>query len=85
MIFDDSLSAIDKISKKNIINSLMDGKDNNIKIFITHNLSLAPKFNKIIFLDKGKVYCSTHDELLNNINYKKLYELSMNNIGDEYD
>lgn len=85
MIFDDSLSAIDKISKKNIINSLMDGKDNNIKIFITHNLSLAPKFNKIIFLDKGKAYFSTHDELLNNINYKKLYELSMNNIGDEYD
>lgn len=85
MIFDDSFSAIDRINKKTIIDNLMSENNNNCtKIFITHNVSLAPQFEKILFLDDGKTYFTTHDELLNNINYKKLYELSLNNIGDDY-
>ena len=84
MIFDDSFSAIDRINKKTIIDNLMSNNDNSTKIFITHNISLAPKFEKILFLDKGKAYFTTHNELLNNKNYKKLYELSLNNVGDEY-
>ena len=85
MIFDDSFSAIDRINKKTIIDNLMSKNNNNCtKIFITHNVSLAPQFEKILFLDDGKTYFTTHDELLNNINYKKLYELSLNNIGDDY-
>ena len=85
MIFDDSFSAIDRINKKTIIDNLMSKNNNNCtKIFITHNVSLAPQFEKILFLDDGKTYFTTHDELLNNINYKKLYELSLNNICDDY-
>lgn len=85
MIFDDSFSAIDRINKKTIIDNLMSSNnDNCTKIFITHNVSFAPQFEKILFLDDGKAYFTTHDELLNNKNYKKLYELSLNNIGDDY-
>lgn len=85
MIFDDSFSAIDRINKKTIIDNLMSSNnDNCTKIFITHNVSLAPQFEKILFLNDGKAYFTTHDELLNNKNYKKLYELSLNNIGDDY-
>lgn len=84
MIFDDSLSAIDKINKKTIVDNLLNNNDNNTKIFITHNVSLAPQFEKILFLDNKKAYLTNHKELLKNENYKKLYELSLNNIGDDY-
>lgn len=85
MIFDDSFSAIDRINKKTIIDNIMSSNsDNSTKIFITHNVSLAPQFEKILFLDNQTAYFTTHDELLNNKNYKKLYELSLNNIGDDY-
>lgn len=85
MIFDDSFSAIDRINKKTIIDNLISSNnDNYTKIFITHNVGLAPQFEKILFIDDGKTYFTTHEELLNNNNYKKLYELSLNNIGDDY-
>ncbi len=85
MIFDDSFSAIDKINKKTILDNLLSnygGKST--KIFITHNVRLAPQFEKILFLDNKNAYLATHKELLNNKNYKKLYDLSLNNIGDDY-
>lgn len=85
MIFDDSFSAIDKINKKTIIDNLLNNNnDNNTKIFITHNVGLAPQFEKILFLDNKKAYLTNHKELLKNENYKKLYDLSLNNIGDDY-
>lgn len=85
MIFDDSFSAIDKINKKTIVDNLLSNNSvKNTKIFITHNVGLAPQFEKILFLDNKKAYFTTHKELLNNQNYKKLYDLSLNNIGDDY-
>lgn len=85
MIFDDSFSAIDKINKKTIVDNLLNNNsDKNTKIFITHNVGLAPQFEKVLFLDNKKAYLTTHKELLNNKNYKKLYDLSLNNIGDDY-
>lgn len=85
MIFDDSFSAIDKINKKTILDNLLGNMDSkNTKIFITHNVSLAPQFKKILYLDNKNAYFTTHEELLNIENYKKLYDLSLNNIGDDY-
>ncbi len=85
MIFDDSFSAIDKMNKKIILDNLLSNMNSkNTKIFITHNVSLAPQFKKILFLDNKTAYFSTHKELLNIENYKKLYDLSLNNIGDDY-
>lgn len=84
MIFDDSFSAIDKINKKTIVDNLLNDDSNSTKIFITHNINIAPQFNKILFLDNKKAYLANHEELLKNKSYKKLYDLSLNNIGDEY-
>ena len=71
MIFDDSFSAIDKINKKTIVDNLLSNNSvKNTKIFITHNVGLAPQFEKILFLDNKKAYLTTHKELLNNKNYK---------------
>ena len=84
MIFDDSFSAIDRINKKNILDNLISLEDNSSKIFITHDIELAPKFDKIIYLNKGQALSGKHEELLNNENYKKLYELNLDKVGEEY-
>lgn len=85
MIFDDSFSAIDKLNKKIILSSLLNKDDTSTKIFITHNISLAPKFKKILFLNNSEGILSTHNKLMNNPDYKSLFELSLNNLGDDYD
>ena len=84
MIFDDSFSAIDRINKKNILDKLLSLDDNSSKIFITHDIRLAPKFDKIVYLNNGSAIIGTHDELLNNKQYKSIYELDLNKVGDEY-
>lgn len=84
MIFDDSFSAIDRINKRNILENLITLEDNSSKIFVTHNIELAPKFEKIIYLDNGQAVSGTHDELLSNKNYRKLYELNLDKVGEEY-
>ena len=84
MIFDDSFSAIDRINKKNILENLITLEDNSSKIFITHDIELAPKFEKIIYLNNGQAVSGTHEELLNNKNYRKVYELNLDKVGEEY-
>lgn len=84
MIFDDSFSAIDRINKSNILENLITLEDNSSKIFITHDIELAPKFEKIIYLNNGQVVSGTHEELLNNKNYRKVYELNLDKVGEEY-
>lgn len=84
MIFDDSFSAIDRINKKKILNNLLTLEDHSSKIFITHNIELAPKFEKIIYINNGQAICGTHNELLKNENYREIYSLDINKIGEEY-
>lgn len=84
MIFDDSFSAIDRINKKKILNNLIALEDNSSKIFITHDIELAPKFEKVIYINNGQAISGTHQELLENKDYNELYSLSLNKIGEEY-
>ena len=84
MIFDDSFSAIDRINKKSILDNLMSLEDGSTKIIITHDIELAPKFEKIIYLNNGKAICGTHKELLEDKNYNEVYSLILNQIGEEY-
>ena len=84
MIFDDSFSAIDRINKKDILDKLLLLDDNSSKIFITHDIQLAPNFDKIIYLNNGHAISGTHQELLNNKQYKAIYELDLNKVGEEY-
>lgn len=84
MIFDDSFSAIDRINKKKILENLMSLEDNTTKIIITHDIELAPEFEKIIYITNGQAICGTHTELLKNIGYSKVYSLNLDKIGEEY-
>lgn len=84
MIFDDSFSAIDRINKKKILDNLMAIEDRTTKIIISHDMELAPKFEKIIYIENGKSICGTHEELLKNENYNKVYSMNLNKLGEEY-
>ena len=84
MIFDDSFSAIDRINKKQILNNLMSLEDLFTKIIITHDIGLAPNFDKVIYLNNKSATIGTHKQLLENETYKKIYELNQDKIEEEY-
>ena len=85
MIFDDSFSAIDRINKKKILENLLSLKEEkSSKIFVTHDIELAPQFDKVIYLNDKHAICGTHLELMKNNNYRAIYSLNQNKIGEEY-
>lgn len=84
MIFDDSFSAIDRINKKQILENLMNLEDKFTKIIITHDIGLAPNFDKVIYINNKKAIVGKHKELLKNENYNKLYKLNQDKIEEEY-
>lgn len=83
MIFDDSFSAIDRINKKKILDNLMLLDDKASKIFVTHDIELAPKFEKIVYINNKHAICGTHEELLKDKSYSEIYSLNLNKIGEE--
>ena len=84
MIFDDSFSAIDRINKKQILDNLMSLEEKFTKIIITHDVGLASNFDKIVYINDKKAIVGTHDILLENENYHKIYELNQDKIKEEY-
>ncbi|MCR5194752.1 MAG: ATP-binding cassette domain-containing protein [Pseudobutyrivibrio sp.] len=89
-LLDEATSNIDVIDEEAIINNLLtsggilDGKT----VFIsTHKLSLISYVDEIIFIDNGKVYTGTQEELLhNNQAYRELFQkndLQINLTGEE--
>lgn len=85
MIFDDSFSAIDNKNKRDILNNLLSDDNKFTLIIATNDISIAPKFDKIVFIDDYKIICETHKNLLKNKNYKKVWEISQNLIGENYE
>lgn len=83
MIFDDSFSAIDRINKKKILDNLMLLEDKTSKILVTHDIELAPKFEKIVYINNKQAICGTHEELLKDKSYSEIYSLNLNKIGEE--
>ena len=84
MIFDDSFSAIDRINKKQIYNNLMSLDSKFTKIVITHDIGLAKNFDKVIYINNKKALVGTHEELLNNADYRKVYELDQDKLEEDY-
>lgn len=54
MIFDDSFSAIDNKNKKQILEELLKEQKNYTLIIASYDIGLAPKFDKVIFIDDKK-------------------------------
>ena len=85
MIFDDSFSAIDNKNKKEILKDLLSKRNNFTKIVVSYDIALAPSFDKILFIENNRITVDTHNNLLNNDNYKKIYDIGMDKVGDKYE
>lgn len=75
-IFDDTLSALDVNTEKNVIEQIEKQVGKNILIVISNKVSMMEKMDKVyIFIDGQIVDSGTHEELLNNNEfYKELDE-----------
>ena len=85
LILDDSLSAVDAITEKNIIKGLQESRERKTNIIISHRFSAIQSADKIIVLQDGKITdIGNHKELLSYDNwYKQQY---INQIkGDRYE
>lgn len=86
MIFDDSFSAIDNKNKKVILKDLLTKKDNFTKIIVTYDILNAPLFDKVLYINNGKVKAGTHNTLINSDKtYKKIYDIASDKVGDSYE
>ena len=75
IIFDDSMSALDFLTDKNVRSNLSKYKSLT-KIYVSQRATTLMHCDKIIVIDKGKVEnIGTHDELMKNSKvYKEIYE-----------
>lgn len=72
-IMDEATSALDSYTETEIINEILDEKKT--LLYVCHRLSCVKSFDKIIFIDSGKISgIGSHDELFaSNQKYKELY------------
>jgi ATP-binding cassette, subfamily B, multidrug efflux pump len=75
VIFDDCLSAVDARTEKDIIGRLYEYLENKTAIIITHRIFTHFQFDKIVFLEDGKlIETGTHEQLMKlNGEYAGLY------------
>ena len=65
LILDDALSSVDNQTATQILANLSQGVQHKTVIFISHQLSVAAKADRILVIDRGKVVqTGTHGELL---------------------
>ena len=65
MVFDDSLSAVDTQTEKQLLENLIKVRKGKTTIIIAHRISSLQHADKIIVLDEGEIVeCGKHSELL---------------------
>lgn len=84
-IYDDAFSAIDNVNKKQIVQKILHPKEQNTTIMITYDMDFVEEFDQIIYLKDKKIMVGTHDELLQDENYQRIYELSKDKLGASYE
>ncbi len=77
LILDDSVSAVDSKTESAILANLAKNREGRTTILIAHRISTVEGFDKIIFMDDGKIIdAGSHEELLSRCaDYKKAVEL----------
>ena len=77
LILDDSVSAVDTKTEKNILENLKTTRQGKTTILIAHRISTIERMDLILFIDDGKLAAAgKHEELLASCpEYKKMVEL----------
>lgn len=80
IILDEPTAALDPEAEYKILELFRKLYKDKILIMVSHKLSNVKEMDKIIFIDKGKIYdIGCHEVLMkNNKNYSSLYELQQN-------
>jgi len=83
MIFDDSLSAVDSKTEKNILHTLKTKMKDTTTILISHRISTIQHADQIIVLDGGKIIeRGTHQTLLKIDGvYKKMHNQQLTGLN----
>lgn len=76
LILDDSLSAVDATTEKNIINNIKEYRKGKTNIIVAHRISAVRHADKIIVLNEGEIIgIGKHEELIESCNwYRELDE-----------
>ncbi len=77
LILDDSVSAVDTVTERKIIENLRQRRRGCTTILIAHRVSTVEQMDRIIFMENGRVLMSgTHSELFENCpEYRRTVEL----------
>ncbi len=77
LILDDSVSAVDTKTERNILENLRRTRAGKTTILIAHRISTIEQMDKILFIDNGRlVACGTHAQLYaTNGAYRKMVDL----------
>lgn len=72
-VMDEATSALDSYTESEIINDILD--ESKTLIYVCHRLTCVKQFDKIVFINSGKIAgLGTHQDLIkNNEKYKELY------------
>lgn len=82
LIFDDSFSALDYKTDRNLRNALKDNIDENITLIVAQRIGTIKNADLILVLDKGEIVgAGSHQELINN---NKVYrEIVLSQLTEE--
>ncbi len=77
LILDDSVSAVDTSTERNILSNLRETRFGRTTILIAHRVSTIEKMDKVVFIDEGRVCgVGTHWELYeSNPQYRRMVDL----------
>ena len=77
LILDDSVSAVDTATERNILSSLRQTRAGKTTILIAHRISTIEKMDKILFVDEGRLAAvGTHKDLYETCTeYRKMVDL----------
>ena len=77
LILDDSVSAVDTKTEKNILSGLKETRRGKTTILIAHRISTIERMDKILFIDDGRLTAvGTHEALYASCPaYRKMVEL----------